>query len=184
MHAIHFLLVVATTFSYLFEKLSSNHTVKMHILAYSICATQMPELSKMSRMIKLEQPVVQRMMALSRENQRTLQDEWNDATGQAGTKLMWMIHQQKWTEMGLWIASTAVTVHMTGDLEWMKNVHKVKSQQEMIQLGRNWMERETEIGDIIVTVCDWNGNEVRRVTLQKVAILGMREWQIVVILNF
>jgi hypothetical protein len=37
------------------------------------------------------------------------------------------------------------------------------------------MERETEIGDIIVTVCDWNGNEVRRVTLQKVAILGMRE---------
>jgi hypothetical protein len=30
----------------------------MHILAYS---TQMPELSKMSKMIKLEQPVVQRM---------------------------------------------------------------------------------------------------------------------------
>jgi hypothetical protein len=93
MHAIHFLLVVATTFSYLFEKLSSNHTVKMHILAYSICATQMPELSKMSRMIKLEQPVVQRMMALSRENQRTLQDEWNDATGQAGTKLMCLIKE-------------------------------------------------------------------------------------------
>lgn len=62
----------------------------MHILAYS---TQMPELSKMSKMIKLEQPVVQRMMALSRENQRTLQDEWNDATGQAGTKLMCLIKE-------------------------------------------------------------------------------------------
>jgi hypothetical protein len=33
------------------------------------------------------------MMALSREKQRTVQDEWNDATGQAGTKLMCLIKE-------------------------------------------------------------------------------------------